>query len=96
MRAKRILKKEGCKYYHYTVLKNAGAAGYAHFYIQQKWNDSLLKNQAKLDVYKSLFEIDWQFGTKAELQLWKCCALAVNLDIIMVRLLILLNYFKYF
>ena len=82
--AKRIFKKEGCDYDHYDDLKKLEYIGYAHDYLQQKWNDSSLKNEAKLSVYKSLFEIDSQLGTKAELQLFKCCQWAVNLDIIMV------------
>ena len=82
--AKRIFKKEGCDCDHYDDLKKWNFAGYANSYLQQKWNDSSLENEAKLSVYKSLFEIDSQLGTKAELQLYKCCHWAVNLDIIMV------------
>ena len=79
--AKRIFEKEGCWYKQYD---NINGGGYARLYLRQKWNDSSLENEAKLFVYKSLFEIDSQLGTKAELQLWYCCAWAVNLDIIMV------------
>ena len=84
--AERIYEKEELTYTHYNTLTTYKVpyAGYAEDYLQQKWNDLSLKNEAKLSVYKSLFEIDSQLGTKAELQLWKCCSWAVNLDIIMV------------
>ena len=55
-----------------------------HCYIFEKWNESSLVNEAKLDVYKCLFEIDSRLGSKSEHQLFECCAHAVNLDIIKV------------
>ena len=60
-------------------------AGYAGLYIQQKWYKKYLENEAKFSVYRVLYEIDYQLGTKPEIQLWFCCAYAVDLDIIMVR-----------
>ena len=59
-------------------------AGYADFYITKKWDDPSLENQAKLEVYKILYRIDHCLGTTSELQLWTCCQMAVNTDIIEV------------
>ena len=84
LKAEKIIKNEGLSYGSYDDLQKLNYAGYAHYYTKQKWNDSLLQNEAKLDVYKYLFEIDCRLGTKSELQLWWCCAFAVNINIIMV------------
>ena len=83
--AKKIYKKEGLKYYHYDDLtKKYDYAGYANDYISENWNESTLENEAKLEVYKTLFEIDSRLGSKSEPQLWSCCYFSVNLDIIEV------------
>ena len=81
--AKKIYEKEGLKYFDFEEIKSGGGAGYAVLYIHQNWNSSLV-NAAKLEVYKTLFEIDSRLGSKSELQLWYCCRFSVNLDIIEV------------
>ena len=78
--ARRILEKEECWYNHY----DCGGAGYAQIYIFQKWDNKSLENKARLDIYRILFEIDFQLGTKSEIQLWWCSYYSVNLDIIKV------------
>ena len=65
-------------------MKKLNFVGYAEDYIEKKWNESSLENEAKLSVYKCLFEIDSRLGSESELQLYFCCCFAVNLDIIMV------------
>ena len=82
--AKRILEKEIGGYMHYDDIKKTGAPGYACVYIIQKWDNQSLENKARLDIYRTLFEIDFQLGTKSETQLWWCCYWSVNLDIIKV------------
>ena len=82
--AKRIIVKEGCRYRHYDDLKESYFAGYANYYIEQKWDLSSLKNKAQLDVYKCLFRIDEELGSKPEFQLWGCIMEAVSLNIIEV------------
>ena len=58
--------------------------GYACAYLEQNWNTASLQNTAKLNVYKTLYEIDSQIGISSEYQLWYCCHRAVNLNIIKV------------
>ena len=94
--AKKIYEKEGLKYANYEKIKSAGGAGYAALYIHLNWNKSTLVNEAKLEVYKTLFEIDSRLGSKSELQLWSCCFFSVNLDIIEVININLLYLFILF
>ena len=61
-----------------------GVYGYAGDYVQAKWNESSLENEAKLNCYKILYQIDQRLGTTPELQLWNCCHHAVSMDIIKV------------
>ena len=82
--AKQIFVKEECTFHHYDDLKKRNFAGYAHYYIQIKWDDSSLENKAKLDVFKLLYRIDHRLGTTPELQLFYCCKYAVNIVIIEV------------
>ena len=69
---------------HYDDIKSEGGSGYALLYITQKWDMQSLENKARLDIYRTLFEIDFQLGTKSEDQLWMCSHYSVNLDIIKV------------
>ena len=81
---KKILKTEVGIDVDYDGIKKVGGAGYANMYVLRKWNRSSLENEAGLDVYKILFEIDYLLGTKSEHQLYMCCAFSVNLDFIEV------------
>ena len=84
--AEKIYEKEGLDYFHYDDLTSYQIpyAGYAHHYIEKRWNKSTLVNEAKLEHYECLFEIDRQLGSKAEAQLYNCCKYLVNLNIIEV------------
>ena len=82
--AKKLFEKEECEYMHYNHIKLNGGDGYALLYITRKWDKQSFENKARLDIYRTLFEIDFKLGTKSEDQLWWCCTAAVNLDIIMV------------
>ena len=79
-----ILKWNGCWFNHYDDIMQQGGDGYAALYVYQKWNESSMENKAKLCVYRTLFEIDLQLGTRSEFQLRQCCCYAVNLDILKV------------
>ena len=46
--------------------------GYAHFYLQECWDESELKNKADVAVYKQLIEIDSKLGTTPSEQLRGC------------------------
>ena len=37
--------------------------GYAHYYLQECWDASELKNKADVSIYKQLLEIDSKLGT---------------------------------
>ena len=49
-----------------------GYVGYANYYIHRCWNESELKNNADVAVYKQLLEIDSELGTSQSEQL-RCC-----------------------
>ena len=57
--------------------------GYAHYYLQQCWDESKLKNQADVTVYKQLLEIDSKLGTTQSEQLFDCVTYS-RMDLIKV------------
>ena len=58
--------------------------GYAHFYLQECWDESELKNKADVAVYKQLIEIDSKLGTTQTEQLRWCVAYSPRQDLIEV------------
>ena len=58
--------------------------GYAGFYLRKCWNDSKLKNEADVGVYKTLVDIDTNLGTDLSFQLWLCLRWTTRCDIIKV------------
>ena len=61
-----------------------GFVGYAHYYLQKCWNESELKNQADVEIYKQLLEIDSKLGTTQSEQLFQCVFNSLRIDLIMV------------
>ena len=61
-----------------------GFVGYAHFYFQECWNESELKNKADVAVYKQLLEIDSKLGTTQSEQLRWCVRYSPRKDLIEV------------
>ena len=55
-------------------LRELGFAGYAHYYLQECWDESELKNKADVSIYKQLLQIDSKLGTTQSEQL-RCCIL---------------------
>ena len=61
-----------------------GFVGYAHYYLQECWNESELKNKADVTIYKQLLEIDSKLGTTQSEQLFGCVFHSVRMDLIKV------------
>ena len=68
----------------YDVLREYGATGYAHYYLQQCWDESELKNKADVTFYKQLLEIDLKLGTTQTEQLFGCVHNSLRIDLIKV------------
>ena len=69
---------------HNDELRELGYVGYAHYYLQECWNESELKNKADVTIYKQLLEIDAKFGTTQMEQLWSCVRRSLRIDLIKV------------
>ena len=68
----------------YDELRELGWVGYAHYYLQECWNESELKNEADVAVYKQLLEIDSKLGTTQTEQLFWCLRYSPQKDLIEV------------
>ena len=69
----------------YDVLREKhGYVGYAHYYLEDCWDKSALKNKADVAVYKQLLEIDSKLGTTQSEQLFKCVMVSLRIDLIKV------------
>ena len=69
----------------YDVLREEyDFVGYAHYYLQECWNESELKNKADVTIYKQLLEIDSKLGTTQSEQLRWCLAYLPRKDLIEV------------
>ena len=65
-------------------IRELNYVGYAHYYLQNCWNESELKNKADLAVYKQLLEMDSKLGTTQSEQLYWCLRLSPRMDLIEV------------
>ena len=61
-----------------------GYAGYAHYYLQESYDDSELINKAEIEIFKTLMEIDLKLGTTQSEQLFGCVSSSVRMDLIKV------------
>ena len=68
----------------FDVLRENGCAGYAHFYLVNCYDDSVLINKAEIKIYKKLLEIDSKLGTTQTEQLFGCLVYSVRMDLIKV------------
>ena len=88
LKAGRLIKSRGIymdvKDDEYEELRELGGAGYAHYYLQECWDESELKNKADVSIYKQLLEIDSKLGTTQTEQLFKCVVNTVRMDLIKV------------
>ena len=67
-------------------VRELGFAGYAHYYLQKCWDESVLKNKADVTIYKQLLEIDSKLGTTQSEQLFGCVYHSLRMDLIKVRI----------
>ena len=61
-----------------------GYIGYADYYLEKCWNNTELKNEADVTVYKQLLEIDAKLGTTQNEQLFECVYSSLRIDLIKV------------
>ena len=66
------------------INKETSEYGYAGYYLRNCWNDSKLINEADVEVYKRLVNIDTNLGTELYLQLCVCLNRTTRWDIIKV------------
>ena len=66
------------------INKETYDCGYAGYYLRNCWNDSKLINEADVEVYKRLVDIDTNLGTELSLQLWRSLRWTTRWDIIKV------------
>jgi len=89
LKAGRLIKSRGIymdvKDGEYDELREEyGFVGYAHYYLQECWNESELKNKADVTIYKQLLEIDAKLGTTQTEQLFWCVFSSIRIDWIKV------------
>ena len=76
------------------IIKNSSAYGYAGYYLRNCWNESKLINEADVEVYRRLVDIDTNLGTELHKQLWKCLHWTTRWDIIKVLNFLLMKDLK--
>ena len=90
LKAGRLLKSLGInvdvKDGEYDELRELRYVGYAHYYLQECWDESKLKNKADVAVYKQLLEIDSKLGTTQSEQLFGCVFQSPRKDLIEVSI----------
>ena len=90
LKAGRLIKSQGIFYTHVTenefdVLREKyDYVGYAHYYLQECWDKTELKNKADVSIYKQLLEIDSKLGTTQSEQLFECVFNSLRIDIFKV------------
>ena len=70
--AGRLFESLGIDMYDYDALQKVDWVGYGHYYLQECWDESELKNKADVTIYKQLLEIDAKLGTTQSEQLFWC------------------------
>lgn len=68
----------------HSLLKTLKYAGYAHYYLQECWNQSEMVNRADKYRYRQLVDIDSKLGTDAAHQLYGCLDNTTRWDLIKV------------
>ena len=66
------------------ILEKTKDVGYADYYLVRSWNQSKLINEADVEVYERLVDIDKVLGTELSLLLWSCLSWTTRWDIIKV------------
>ena len=69
----------------YDRVKAQGYVGFANKYLQQCWNHTNLTNEADLNMFMLLVELDSLFGTTITEQVFMCVYVALRLDLIKVK-----------
>ena len=86
LKAKKLFESHGVRLVldDYDKIQEYDYVGYAHYYLKKCWNESELKNNADVAIYKQLLEIDAKLGTSQTEQLFGCLRHSPRKDIIEV------------
>ena len=68
----------------FNVLREKGWVGYAHYYLENRYDESQLENKTDITIFKQLLEIDSKLGTTQTEQLFWCVFWTVRMDLIKV------------
>ena len=86
LEAERLFESHGVRmiFDDYDSIRKNGEVGYAHYYLNECWNESELKNKADVTIYAQLLEIDSKLGTSQSEQLRRCLRYSSRMDLIEV------------
>ena len=86
LEARRLFENCGIEmvYDDYEEIREDDFVGYAEYYLDKCWDESELKNEADVTVYKQLLEIDAKLGTTQSEQLRLCLHYSPRKDLIEV------------
>jgi len=65
-------------------IRKGGYVGYAHCYLKQCCNESEFENNADVEIYKKLLDIDSKFETTESEQLFECVFHSFQMNLIEV------------
>ena len=68
----------------FDYIREIGYAGYAEYYLQECYDESILTNKAEIKIYNQLLDIDSQLGTPQAEQLFECVLCSVRMVLIKV------------
>ena len=85
-KARILIRSRGIKMYDYEFdeLREDDFVGYAHYYLQECWDEFELQNKADMQIYKKLLEIDSKLGTTQTEQLFQCVFYSLRMNLIEV------------
>ena len=88
LEAGRMVKSQGIymdvKDDEYDELREDNFVGYAHYYLDECWDETEFVNKADVTIYKQLLEIDAKLGTSQTQQLFWCVFYSLRIDLIKV------------
>ena len=68
----------------FDELRKVGWVGYSHYYLEKCCDESELKDNADVTIFKQLLEIDAKLGTTQSEQLFRCVFYSLRMDLIKV------------
>ena len=78
----------------YDLLRKDNLIGFASYYLQKCYDESEWVNNADVETYKTLIEIDSKLGTKHTDQLIECLYESIRIDLVKVGPIFILTLFN--